>query len=365
MVKVLIEPLNKPLEIIEIAESKGIGHPDTLCDTLCEKASQALSKYYLKNFKRVLHHNLDKGLIIAGKAQPEFQGGKIISPIKIIIAGRATSQIGNIKLPVSEIIKDAIRRYLKPYNLIYEISTEIGETSTSLIETDSNKANDTSFGVAHFPLTHLETLTKKISHYINSDRFRKKYKTGLDTKVLGLRERTSFNFTIAIAFICKHIKNIREYALLKKQIKKELENEFSVKVKINTMDGSSLKTSYLTVTGFSCENGDDGQVGRGNRYNGIISANSPMSLEAISGKNIYHPGKLYQIMSHIIARDLVKVCNLEKVNVKIVSEIGSSLKKPQLVSVQAKGKLNLDKIDKVVRKNFVNLEKFQKDIIFS
>ena len=149
MAKVLIEPLKKGPEIVEIAEVKGLGHPDTLCDTLCEKAAQSLSKYYLKNFKRVLHFNIDKGLIVAGNTQPEFQAGKIISPIKIIIAGRATTQIGNIKIPVSEIIKDAVNRYLKPFNLIYEISTEIGETSTNLkeIETTQN-ANDTSFGTA-------------------------------------------------------------------------------------------------------------------------------------------------------------------------------------------------------------------------
>jgi S-adenosylmethionine synthetase len=44
----------------------------------------------------------------------------------------------------------------------------------------------------------------------------------------------------------------------------------------------------LTVTGTSAENGDDGQVGRGNRINGLITPYHPMSLEATSGKK---PGK--------------------------------------------------------------------------
>lgn len=366
MAKVIIEPLNSTKEIVQIAETKGLGHPDTLCDTICEKAAQALSKYYIKNFKKILHFNIDKGLIIAGKTQPEFQAGQIISPIKIIIAGRATTQIGNIKIPVSEIIKDAANKYLKPFNLIYELKTEINETSTSLKEIETTQtANDTSFGAAHYPLSKIETLTKKISSYINSDRFRRKYKTGLDTKVIGMKIKDQTKFTISIAFISKYLKNIREYKQIKQQIKKELETEYNTKITINSLDGNSLKTSYITVTGFSCENGDDGQVGRGNRYNGIISGNSPMSLEATAGKNIFHPGKLYQIMAHIIARDLVKKCNLEKVQIKIVSEIGSPLTSPQLISVKTKGKINLDKIDKIVHKNFYNLKKFQRDIIYS
>ena len=32
----------------EVVERKGIGHPDTLCDTIAEKVSQAYSQYCLK-----------------------------------------------------------------------------------------------------------------------------------------------------------------------------------------------------------------------------------------------------------------------------------------------------------------------------
>ncbi|MBT3985141.1 methionine adenosyltransferase [archaeon] len=367
MVKTVIEPLRKTPENIEFVETKGFGHPDTLCDNICEKAAQAISKYYLKNFKRVLHFNIDKGIIIAGQTQPEFQAGKIIEPIKIIIAGRATTQIGNIKLPISEIIKEAVKKYLKPFELIYELSIEIREGATNLKEVEKHQiANDTSFGVAHYPLTHLENLTLKISRHINSDRFRRKYKAvGLDTKVMGLREGVKTSFTISIAFVAEYLKNLRYYKQLKQHIKDELEKEFNTKIYLNTLDGNSLNSCYITVTGFSCENGDDGQVGRGNRYNHLITPGQPMSLEATAGKNIFHPGKTYQIMAHIIARDLVKQCKLERVNVKILSQIGSPLTKPQIVSIQVQGKLNLPKIEKVVNKNFVNIAKFQKDIIFS
>jgi len=55
-----------------------------------------------------------------------------------------------------------------------------------------------------------------------------------------------------------------------------------VEIVINNADTS--ETAYLTVTGTSAEAGDDGQVGRGNRANGLITPCRPMSLEAVAGK---------------------------------------------------------------------------------
>ena len=57
---------------VEFVERKGIGHPDTICDSICESASRELSLYYLSKFGNVLHHNLDKGLLIAGKSKTMF-----------------------------------------------------------------------------------------------------------------------------------------------------------------------------------------------------------------------------------------------------------------------------------------------------
>ncbi|MBC7074172.1 methionine adenosyltransferase, partial [Candidatus Parcubacteria bacterium] len=97
---------------IEMVERKGLGHPDTLCDLCSETASQALSLYYLKNFKTIFHHNLDKGLLIAGESQPKFGGGKVLKPIKIIVGGRATDKVENKEIPVKEIVKNAISKKL-------------------------------------------------------------------------------------------------------------------------------------------------------------------------------------------------------------------------------------------------------------
>ncbi len=60
-------------------------------------------------------------------------------------------------------------------------------------------------------------------------------------------------------------------------------------VHVNTADDIKKKSVFLTVTGTSAEMGDDGSVGRGNRCNGLITPNRPMSMEATSGKNPIDP----------------------------------------------------------------------------
>ena len=114
--------------------------------------------------------------------------------------------------------------------------------------------------------------------------------------------------------------------------------------------------------------GDDGSVGRGNRCNGLITPYRPMSMEATSGKNpITHIGKLYNVMSKLIADDIAKKVSPEvEVKVRILSQIGKPVSQPlncsvQLVSqIEDKNKLNkwnseakqiaydwLDDVDKV------------------
>jgi S-adenosylmethionine synthetase len=70
-------------------------------------------------------------------------------------------------------------------------------------------------------------------------------------------------------------------------------------IAINAADHLPAGAVYLTVTGTSAEAGDDGEVGRGNRVNGLITPYRPMSLEAAPGKNpVTHVGKNLQLYWH-------------------------------------------------------------------
>ncbi|TAJ24601.1 MAG: S-adenosylmethionine synthetase, partial [Nitrospirae bacterium] len=59
---------------VEIVERKGKGHPDTICDAVAERISIELSRAYQKAFGRILHHNIDKGMLVAGQVDCRLGG---------------------------------------------------------------------------------------------------------------------------------------------------------------------------------------------------------------------------------------------------------------------------------------------------
>ena len=118
--------------------------------------------------------------------------------------------------------------------------------------------------------------------------------------------------------------------LLKEQIGKVAKKSTKRKVVVHLNTGDDIKkgASYLTVTGTSAEMGDDGSVGRGNRCNGLITPNRPMSMEATSGKNpINHIGKIYNLLSTQIATGLRdrRLTGSRRLYVRLLSQIGQPI----------------------------------------
>jgi S-adenosylmethionine synthetase len=109
-------------------------------------------------------------------------------------------------------------------------------------------------------------------------------------------------------------------------------------VQINTLDDPTRGEAgiYLTVLGTSAEGADCGQVGRGNRVNGVISLNRPMSTEAAAGKNpLSHVGKIYTLLTHQAANHIyAQVPGLDEVYVWLGSQIGQPIGQPQIASAQ-------------------------------
>ena len=78
---ILVETQQTPwagAQPVEIVERKGLGHPDTICDMLSERLSVALSEHYIDQFGFILHHNVDKALLSAGRSEPAFDAGHIL-----------------------------------------------------------------------------------------------------------------------------------------------------------------------------------------------------------------------------------------------------------------------------------------------
>jgi S-adenosylmethionine synthetase len=184
---------------IEIVERKGLGHPDTICDALAEEVSLALSRHYFDRFNRVLHHNVDKILLVGGAARPTFGGGEIIEPIEIYLAGRATSVYGDESIPVDDIALDACRRWLRHHLPNLDVDRGVQITSrikpgspdlAALFErgTANPLANDTSVGCGFAPFTELERVVLDVERTLNGPAARNSCPAiGQDVKVMGIR----------------------------------------------------------------------------------------------------------------------------------------------------------------------------------
>ncbi len=341
---------------MEFVERKGKGHPDTICDGISEKLSVALSKYYLEKTGRILHHNVDKAILVGGQARAWFGGGEVIEPIYLMLVGRAIGRLDKEDtVPIGRLAVTAAKSYIKE-NLRY-LDTEshlivdyrIKQGSIDLVKNfeagnDIPLANDTSFGVGFYPMTDAEKLALETEKFINSEEGKKIFpQVGEDIKVMALRHEKEIKLTIAAAMISKLIKNKEDYLEIKRQLSikvLELSSEITkmkVDLVINGADKPEKDIFYLTVTGTSAENGDDGQVGRGNRANGLITPFRPMSLEATAGKNpISHTGKLYSVLAMDIAKKLVEENkHISNANVYMLSQIGSPITEPQSVYVEA------------------------------
>ncbi|HDI73272.1 MAG TPA: methionine adenosyltransferase [Candidatus Altiarchaeales archaeon] len=359
-----ITPIEK--QAIELVERKGIGHPDSVCDGIAEAVSRALSVEYIKRFDRILHHNTDQVELIGGEAKPEFGGGKITKPMYLLLGGRATTSIEDEVIPVGEIAINAVEKYMRENfkNLdvdSVEIDQRIGQGSADLRAVFERegipRSNDTSFGVGFAPLSTTERLVLETERYINNGlRMRE---VGEDVKVMGIRNKESIVLTIACAMVSKYIKDLDHYISLIEEMHSKLVDfaakitEREVHIDINTGDDYEKGSVYLTITGMSAEQGDDGSVGRGNRANGLITPYRPMSLEATAGKNpVNHVGKIYNLLSNKIAHDIAEE-GAEQVYVRIMSQIGKPIDQPLIASVQLIGDKSLESRAKRIVDNWL------------
>ncbi len=337
---------------IELVERKGIGHPDSISDGLAEAVSRALCREYSSKCGTVLHHNTDETQIVAGRSCPRFGGGEVLQPIYILLVGRATKEFEGVELATESVAIQAARRYLK--NTLVNIDLErdiimdckLGTGSSDLMDVFKRDrvplANDTSFGVGHAPFSELEHLVYNTERQLLTDLKSSIPGIGEDMKIMGLRDGEDITLTIASGMIGKYIDDLNGYINMTEEMKCYVEElaahytERNVKVYINTADDLKKGSVFLTVTGTSAEMGDDGSVGRGNRCNGLITPNRPMSMEATSGKNpINHIGKIYNLLSTQISRDIVKkVSDVQEVYVKLLSQIGKPIDKPLVASAQ-------------------------------
>ena len=340
---------------LEIVERKGKGHPDYICDAIMDRVSVALCNEYLKRFGTILHHNVDKSLLVAGEAEIRFGGGRILKPMLLVFGDRATFEFEGEVIPLEEIVVKAAKewfrenmRFVDPEEHIrYQVELKPGSPSlVDIFKREKIGANDTSAAVGYAPMSRTEMAVLEVERFINSPSFKKEFpETGEDVKVMGLRLCDKLELTIALAFVDRFIEDEKAYFRVKEEVLERVRDfvrerfDFSeVKIDINVLDepGRGLEGVYLTVLGTSADSGDSGQVGRGNRVNGVIPLNRPMCSEAAAGKNpVSHVGKIYNVLTHQMAKAIYdEVPGLREVYVWLLSQIGKPVDEPLIAASQ-------------------------------
>ncbi|MDP1752610.1 MAG: methionine adenosyltransferase [Reyranella sp.] len=356
--KLVVSPLRDEDLPVEMVERKGLGHPDSICDALAETLSRNLCRHYLEHFGTILHHNVDKALLCGGRAAPAFGGGEVLAPMDLYLSGRAVAEVGGATVPLDDIVIEGSRTWLRAnlhaldaerqvrlHNVVRPGSRALGELFArgTAHRRGVPLANDTSFGVGYAPMTALEQLVLEIEQRINGrPRATRHPAWGEDIKVMGVRHGRAVHLTIACALIGRHLADLDAYRAETDAIRQavaELASDYNFeqcRIAVNAADDPASGSVYLTVTGTSAESGDDGEVGRGNRVNGLITPCRPMSLEAAAGKNpVSHVGKIYNVLARHIAETIVaEMPEVAEAHCYLVSRIGSPVTEPAIAHVR-------------------------------
>ncbi len=375
----LINPDQLPIEIVE---RKGLGHPDTIADGIAEAVSVEYSKYCLENFGVVLHHNVDKILVLGGQCKLEYGQGKLLKPFRVILGGRMSRSFGGKEIDIKDIQTKVVKNYFKKVLPRIDIDKDLKfcsfTTSNSKIpywfdprnindlpEYKNSHANDTATIIGFWPLSILEQMVLASERYFYDfeQKFRPRFDlVGNDIKIMGLRRRRYVKLTLCVPFQADKINNQKEYFERKETIKEGLqeflEEKFGslldVAVEINTQDQRVKNEDdmghgrYLTIIGSALDYGEEGVSGRGNRCRGLISVMRPSSVESVYGKNpVYHVGKVYSIIANTIAQQIGIKFDC-KVTIIVTTRNGDPLYSPYNIVVETSKKVDKNSVQKII-----------------
>ncbi|MCB8982149.1 MAG: hypothetical protein H6657_32510 [Ardenticatenaceae bacterium] len=368
----------------EVVERKGLGHPDTLCDALACALSRAYALFTMENCDGlILHHQFDKIMLIGGKSEVSFgKLGFFSEPIRLIISGRASTHYKGARLPVKQILEETARNYLASIVMIPDLKRDliiehkwtnsagpgticesegpIAQMFTPLDESYVRGygahyvSNDTSYCSAYTPMTVLETAVLNVEKSLNSMQIKEKHQwMGTDIKIMATRIGESIYVTMCIPQIARFVPTMEAYRknldVSRELIQMLFSNYLNVDhldLSLNTKDNFKENNVYLTATGSSLS-GDIGVTGRGNRINGLITANRPMSLEGASGKNPrYYAGIVYNLAAKHLSQRLFLEFGYAN-EVIIVSQNGDPLLSPKHIIVLTDGRAGQALLDTV------------------
>jgi S-adenosylmethionine synthetase len=319
----------------ELVERKGLGHPDTMCDAIGERASQYYARHCLETFGAVAHHWFDKVLLFGGEADFDFGRGDLVRPYTVLVAGKAARTCGGIPIPVTDLLRAAASDVLTSVTTGFDPSRHLvledrvvnhqgpgrtlqryrprGPQDLVALGGPGLTSNDTNLLHGFAPLSRLEQAVLGLERELTGARFKAENPdTGWDIKVFGSRLSERFSVVVNMPFIAArvpdhttYVRRVAECTALVHEFVRPVVGE-GAQVVLNPADRG--QRVYLTALGSVADTGDVGAVGRGNRTNGLITPMRPMSIEAAAGKNpLDHTGKLYSVLARDLAAEVAEL----------------------------------------------------------
>ena len=388
---------NPEKNFAEIVGRRGRGHPDNICDMIAERLSEYYCKYCEQDLKiKVPQHNFDKVQISGGEVKwektflkypNEPPVGIQLKPMTIQIAGRAVNKIDKFEIDLKEIVKKAVNDvFNETFQRINPNDDEqidriinVNEGSESLRKLyQLRRAGDTNIGISHWPLTSFEKFVLNSEIEIEEKLIDNLNFIGEDIKILAIRNCNNIKVILTIAMIANEFNNLNDYIEKKNYLKHKTfevignnlwKDDLILDIEINPSDDLKVSSkaygnAFLTISGTSAENGDDGATGRGNPIEGVISSyQMTTGSNAIYGKNPFnHPSKLYNILSFIISKNIVDfISEIKSCSIVLVSKIGVTLNSPQFinVSIEVENKISKrieNQINSIILKHLKNID---------
>jgi S-adenosylmethionine synthetase len=361
-------PYDPPVEFVE---RKGTGHPDTICDHLAEELARDLARSSLEQTGRVQHFNVDKAIFAAGSVNVGFGGGEHTKRSKLVLVGKV-NVTDNWKPDGDVMTVDTRRRLLAllpdATPDAFEVELWLTQAAADLADVVNRghreaapRSNDTSFAAVSLPFSPLEDVVYRLEHYLNSASYRADVPIGRDIKVMGARDGSEVVVTIAAPVLARKVESRSAYDEVIERVRIDalalVRDGFGNDTTVRVNQADTPESQYLSLTGTSAEAGDDGQVGRGNRYGGLITPYRPMSLEATAGKNpAAHVGKTYHAFAEDISRRLMDETDAHETTIRMLSSIGRPVTEPQVVHVETAGIADEAIVEAIVKESLADWE---------
>nr|WP_145488121.1 MULTISPECIES: methionine adenosyltransferase [Streptomyces] len=368
-----------------IVERKGLGHPDTLADHLAERLSRAYSRYTVQQFGAVLHHNFDKLALLGGASEVRYGAGRMTSPVRVLVNGRAAPSCGGERIPVEDIVEAEVQAFFTErlpevsdhLDVVFNITSNSSPGAVltgdgvpdrtrwfnprsveDLRERRVRLSNDTSLGTGWAPENPFESFVRElVDHFSGKSEFTLAHVwCGSDVKLMGYWDGVQADIVLCVPQKSRHVASRAEYVRNSETVLAECHRLAGLRLpgaearfRLNARDVPEKDELYLTYTGSSIESGDEGVVGRGNRVNGLITPLRPMNLEGANGKNpVYHVGKLYNVAAQRLAHRLHEATE-GHAEVHLVSTTGQRLDQPWRILVRlSSSDAEVDKVQALV-----------------